>query len=379
MSTFFPRDVFSAENSIPRVMIAPARYIQGNGVLDHLGRYLSLIPARHVVVMISSGGQRRIGDRVGDALVSAEITHSTHLFDRECSYEAVENVVTAVRAEPAQPDSLIAIGGGKCIDAGKAIAFRLGVPVVVCPTVASTDAPTSAVAVMYSESGIAIGGEFYRDSPAMVVVDSGIIATAPPRFLAAGIADALASVYEIRVNVANPNGRSMVGGRPPLAVQAMVEAVGKVLFRDSVAAMAAVRQRQVTDALDNVIEANTLGSGIGFESGGLAVVHAIAKGLTVIRSLREDCLHGELVAIGILTQLLLLDEIEEAQRVIELFRPIGLPTCLSDLGLDAETDLSEVVAMAMDAPFVHNVGLIDGVRVSAEILANALHKLDTKH
>ena len=94
-------------------MIAPARYIQGNDVLDHLGRYLSLIPARHVAVLISSGGQMRIGDRVAKALNSAETTHSIHLFDRECSYEAVEDVVTAVRAESTQPDCLIAIGGGK--------------------------------------------------------------------------------------------------------------------------------------------------------------------------------------------------------------------------------------------------------------------------
>ena len=215
-----------------------------------------------------------------------------------------------------------------------------------------------------------------EDSPAMVVVDSGIVATAPPRFLAAGIADALASVYEIGVTVANPNGWSTVGGRPPLAVQAMVKALGEVLFRDSMAAMESVRQQNVTEALENVIEANTLGSGIGFESGGLAVVHAIASGLTTIKSLREERLHGELVAIGIATQLLLLNDIDEAQKVIDLFRPIGLPTSLNELGLDATTDLSSVVQKAMNAPFIHNVGLIDGKEISAEMLLAALRGID---
>ena len=45
-----------------------------------------------------------------------------------------------------------------------------------------------------------------------------------------------------------------------------------------------------------VIEANTLLSGIGFESGGLAGAHAIHNGLTVL----EEChhmYHGEKVGI----------------------------------------------------------------------------------
>ena len=58
------------------------------------------------------------------------------------------------------------------MDAGKCVSFRLGVPVVICPTIASTDAPCSAVSVMYTREGVGIGPEFFSNSPALVVVDT---------------------------------------------------------------------------------------------------------------------------------------------------------------------------------------------------------------
>lgn len=50
----------------------------------------------------------------------------------------------------------------------------------------------------------------------------------------------------------------------------------------------------VTQALERVVEANTLLSGLGFESGGLAVAHALHSGLTAAARSHEF-LHGEKV------------------------------------------------------------------------------------
>ncbi|MGF7473584.1 glycerol dehydrogenase, partial [Salmonella enterica subsp. enterica serovar Minnesota] len=47
------------------------------------------------------------------------------------------------------------------------------------------------------------------------------------------------------------------------------------LMRYGRLAKLACEQHQVTPALEHVIEANTLLSGLGFESGGLAAAHAI--------------------------------------------------------------------------------------------------------
>lgn len=67
-------------------------------------------------------------------------------------------------------------------------------------------------------------------------------------------------------------------------------------------------EAQITSAaLERVIEANTLLSGLGFESAGLAAAHAIHNGLTVLEATHAYW-HGEKVAFGTLTSLVLTDK-----------------------------------------------------------------------
>jgi glycerol dehydrogenase len=46
------------------------------------------------------------------------------------------------------------MGGGKVIDTAKSVGCQIGARVGVVPTIASTDAPTSAVAVIYTPEGV---------------------------------------------------------------------------------------------------------------------------------------------------------------------------------------------------------------------------------
>ncbi len=111
-------------------------------------------------------------------------------------------------------------------------------------------------------------------------------------------------------------------------------------------------------ALENVVEANTYLSGIGFESSGLAAAHAIHNGLTLL----EEChhlYHGEKVAFGTITQLVLenapMDEINE---VINFCRSVGLPTNLTDLGvttIDVNKLLSVAEAACAEGETIHNM------------------------
>ena len=233
---YSPGQIFTDGVSVPRVMIAPQRYIQGKGVIDRLGRYMSLIDSQRAGVLASSRGHGADGARVMDSLRQRNVPGVATIFNGECSVEEVDNQVEALKGEDI--DCLIAVGGGKCVDAGKCIAYRLGIPVVIVPTLASNDAPCSALSVMYSQEGVQKGVEYFPDSPALVVVDTGVVAEAPERFLVAGMGDAMATWYEAKACLANPEGRNCVGSRPTLACAAMGETCAHTLYEYGIAASA---------------------------------------------------------------------------------------------------------------------------------------------
>lgn len=377
---FLPHAVFAVEDSdppsVPRVLIGPQRYIQAPGALDHLGRYVSLVPSHRAAVLISEGGHRRFGSRIGESLRQGGVEAVTVPFGGECSVAEVGRVAAELEGQAGNGDgvdAVIAVGGGKCLDAGKCVAHRLSVPVVSCPTIASTDAPCSAVSVMYNEAGVLEGVEHFPSNPAIVVVDTQVVADAPERFLVAGIGDALATWYEARTCLRNPAARSFVGGRITIAAAALAELCANTVREHGEAAIASVRDGVIDEAVERVVEANTLLSGVGFESGGLATTHCIASALTFLPQAHHDALHGELVAIGILTQLALEDDFKGAREVAEFLAGIGLPVHLGQISIDLDGDadgLRTAMEVAASFPFVAN----EPFEVTPESLFEALSR-----
>ena len=358
---FSPKPIFSLHDTgretPPTGLLAPARYVQGPDLLDHLGRFLAMVPSTRPAVYISAGGLRRHGEQLIVGLRAMQIEAAVEIFEGECSYTEIERAAASLRAKDRTFDSLIAVGGGKCLDAGKCVAARLEIPVVICPTIASTDAPCSALSVIYTDEGIAHGGESFPDSPAFVLVDSQLIAAAPVRYLVAGMGDALATRYEARTCYRNPAGRAVIGGRPTIAAQAIAELCAQTVFDDGVVAAEANYRGEVDPALERVIEANTLLSGIGFESGGVTAAHAVAMGFTRLPVARENYLHGEMVAMGLLTQLAMEQTLDECDQVARFCAEVGLPTHLAQLSMDAAADgpaLQEAMAHSAATPLMDN-------------------------
>ena len=77
----------------------------------------------------------------------------------------------------------------------KAVAHYVKSPVVICPTIASTDAPCSALSVIYSDEGVFEEYFFLPKNPDVVLVDTQVIADSPVRLTVAGIGDALATLF----------------------------------------------------------------------------------------------------------------------------------------------------------------------------------------
>ncbi|WP_439105779.1 glycerol dehydrogenase [Congregibacter sp.] len=367
---------------MPRVFGSPRRYVQAPGVIAQTGNYLRKLGFASCAVLLSARSQQAEGAVLLQSLAKVGIPATILTFGGECSFEEIEFHADVLRAQREPPATVIALGGGKVVDAGKCIADRLGVPAVVVPSLASNDAPCSAASVIYTPEGVSETFEVFAENPALVLVDTAVVAAAPARYLVAGMGDAMATWYEARACSQNPGAVTTFGASPTLAGAAIAELCAETVYKDGEAALAALAAGTIDDALERIVEANTLLSGIGFECGGLAASHGFAQAYTVVEHVHKRFLHGEMVAMGVLAQLALEGWDDEARRATVFFARIGLPVHLGQLGLaSGDTEhIAAVVDAALAFPFMGNMPLeVTTEKLHAAILsADALGRKVTE-
>lgn len=338
-----------------KAIIAPGKYVQGRGEIGRIGTHTASL-GKNFLILASQGGIKRCKTQIEAGFSGTESTLTFEEFNKECSKKEIDRLVTICREKKC--DAVIGVGGGKLLDTAKAVAYYYkNAPVVIIPTIASTDAPCSALSVIYTEEGVFQEYLVLPCNPNLVIVDSSIIASAPVRLLVAGMGDALATFFEARACTASGAG-NMTGMKPPLSALALAELCYKTLIKDGLKAKIAVEQKSVTTAVENIIEANTLLSGIGFESGGLAAAHAIHNGFTVM-SQCHHLYHGEKVAFGTLTQMVMENLPDrDIYEVLEFCHSVGLPVTLAEMGID-EINSDEIRAVAeaacVEGETIHNM------------------------
>lgn len=345
----------------------PGKYIQGEGALGQLAHWIGTFGRRGLIVA-SGTACKRLLTPYEDALRAAGTVIEP--FGGECCASEVERVLARISAE--KIDVVVGMGGGKSIDTAKIAADRAGLPVIIVPTIASTDAPCSGCAVLYTQDGIFESVHYQKTNPQVVLVDSAVIAAAPPRFLSAGMGDALSTWFEAR-SCQRTLSANVCGGLSTAAGLALARLCYDSLLTHGRTALLACTEQVVTPALDHIIEANILLSGLGFECSGLATAHAVHNGLTAL-SPTHAFFHGEKVAFGVLTGLHLTDaEAGEMERVYDFCAAIGLPTTLAALGLGG-VDRAQLLKVAEKAclpqeSIHHEAGEITPGRVLAALIA----------
>ena len=311
-----------------RVICSPGSYLQGQGELSRLAEYYQTLGRQGAYLIVSRSAYAVWKDRIDGGVRSAGIPYEVHLFGGECCQSEIDKHLRQI----GNCDVVLGVGGGKVLDTAKAAAHFARKPVIIAPTIASTDAPCSRVAVLYTEQGAFSHYLSLSSNPNMVVVDTLAVAQAPVRFLMAGVGDALATCYEAEA-AARSGAVTMAGGCSTRAALALAQLCRDTLLQYGRQAKADAERGTVTDAVENVVESNTYLSGVGFESGGLAAAHAIHNGLTVLGETHK-LLHGEKVAFGTLVQLVLeRRDAEDILKIIAFCRDCGLPTTLEELGL----------------------------------------------
>jgi len=347
--------------------VFPGKYIQGVGAIGELPALVKLL-GRQGLALASPSVKDKVLPQCGIDLEAQGIP--TELFRGECCEEELGRLATVIAEK--QADVLVGMGGGKTIDTAKIVADRADIPVIIIPTIASTDAPCSGCAVRYSRDGIFDAVFYQKTNPAAVLVDVGIIAAAPTRFLVAGMGDALSTWFEAR-SCDRTQSANECGGYSTMTGLHIAKLCYDTLLTCGATAKVASERQIVTPALEHIIEANILLSGLGFESAGLASAHSIHNGLTALAE-THAFYHGEKVAFGVLAGLQLADaSVEESETVFSFCEDIGLPTTLADIGLGNASREELMVAAektcAPGQPVHHEAGVITPGKVLNAMLA----------
>ena len=306
---------------------SPGIYMQKKDAIKELYTYVSPFGSS-ALILISPSGYKRHSEDIRNGLNKDGFQCEFRQIGGECCQQNIDAIIESICDHA--PSMIISVGGGKILDTGKSVADALNLSCINIPTVASTDAPCSALAVLYTPEGIFDKYIHPKRCPDVVLVDTRIIADAPSKYLSFGIGDALSTYFEARAVKASgsPN---QLGTQPTAAAFALAKGCYETLMEYGKQAYEDAKKHEVSFALERVVEANTYLSGVGFESGGVACAHALQKGVTVIPKLHKKA-HGEIVAFNTIVQLCL-EKIPEAElrMIIEFCRSVDLPTKFEDL------------------------------------------------
>jgi glycerol dehydrogenase len=338
--------------AMKKALLLPRKYVQGRRVVGEVGAYAAML-GKKAVVTWGTRTKAAVGEAVSGSLKETGIEFVDVHFNGECTKAEAGRIADIAKGS----DMIIGIGGGKAIDTAKGAAAQTNLPHIIIPTVASNDAPTSACTVWYDEQGVCTGFDLWPCNPDYILVDTEVIANAPLRYFVAGIGDAISTWFEAEASYAS-RAVTCSGGTPTMTVMAMARLCFDIIMEYGLQAVEAVKVRAVTPALEKVVEADTLLSGIGWESGGLATAHAIANSLPSLHE-THGCLHGEKVSFGLMIQICLDDSL--AADLVEMtavfLARAGLPVTFADLGIDKVSE-DRLRAYAADAAgegsFVHN-------------------------
>ncbi len=347
-----------------KVFVSPLRYVQGPGAILQMGEQLEALGIRNPLILASPSARIAVESSISQGLAAKGIRFAFTDFGGETTWKEIERIKN-VCIQGAH-DAIVSCGGGKTLDAGRGAAaagainvekwppesiphLGAGVPCINVPTVAATDASTSAASLVHTQAGAVEATHVFPTNPTLVLVDTEIIARSPVRLLVAGMGDALATHFE--TEMCHRTSTPAVGTRAlsKRTARELSRLCFDILMEYGVQAKVEAASGLAGPAIEAVTEANVLLSGLGFEGGGLSAAHAVGNAFEHIpESFERHEYHGELVAFGALTQLILEGRTPDyLDRIFGFCRKVGLPTTFEEMTLrNVKEEALQTVALA---------------------------------
>lgn len=327
-------------NSMHEIKTGAGRYFQGENVIEQIGGELKRLHKNRAYII---GGKKALAaakDRLTHSLDNVAIDYTIRYFTGHCTVEEIDD--NRIVAQNFNADCIIGVGGGKAMDVSKAIGALMRLPVFTVPTIASTCAAFAPLSIIYNDSGQQVATCYHDDEVSGVFVDLSLLSSAPPRFLAAGIADAFAKTCEYssmfkEIKYGDTDIGKYFGYRlAQISDEVLLTCSEKAYYDNTKGIISQV----LSDVIFSCIAVIGVVSGFGGFSGRTGSRFAIAHGFNeAIRGFHikdtSKWLHGEVVGVGVMAQLYANGVSKEyIAKVKELFIKLNLPTTLTDLDLN---------------------------------------------
>ena len=278
-----------------------------------------------ILVITGEKSLASVQEKLFDTL--GEKNYSVEKYNGECSYENVDTILKNTMDK--RFDLVLGIGGGKAIDTAKIAAYKLGIDIFSIPTIASTCSAASALSVVYNNDGSFKEFFNFPAPPKKTFIDLETIKTAPEKYIWAGMGDTLAKYYEVRTKYEYVSQREGHMSYPNSLGKEISHLCSSVILENGVAAYFG---KNIDESFKKVVLAIIINTGMvsnlvdEFLNG--AVAHSVFYGLTLLPSLEKNHLHGEVVAFGILVQLLAEKKTEEYNSLLPFYKEMNFPTTL---------------------------------------------------
>lgn len=302
----------------------------GKGALDSIGAYMKEAAFQQVIIYFGNGLIDLFGEKVMKSLKNEKVEVLEY---REIDTIAIEDIIRMAFSIPNKTQAVIAIGGGKVIDAGKYAAFLKNIPFISVPTSSSSDGFSSASASLLVEgkrntvpARLAYG----------IIVDTEVIRTAPEKFIYSGIGDMISKitaiydwVYEAQLGYSQLN---------DFAVMIAKKAVNSFVRTPYQSIKDEIFLKELLDSLSMSGIANEIAGSSAPTSGS---EHLISHALDKI--LEPPQLHG--IQVGIATYIMSVVHDHRYQRVNTVLTDTGFWDYAATLGMKKE-DFCKAVDMA---------------------------------
>jgi alcohol dehydrogenase len=389
------------------------RIVFGNGSVNQLNSILNELNAKNVL-FITDPGLKKAG--IADKVLS--LLHeniNVAVYDQVVPEPPIEAVMDCYEFTKTQfeMDVVIALGGGSCIDMAKIVALLIAhgghpldyfggenglpgpiSPLIAIPTTSGTGSEVTSVAVLTDvENNLKIGISDNHLRSTVALLDPELTVGLPPYITACSGIDALSHAIEaytaMPYQYTQTNGKIVFQGSIPVGDALAIEAI-KLISENLTLA---VQQGSNLEARSNMMLGSLL-AGMAFSNVGTAIAHAAAYpvgGLTksphgevtglLLPYVMEYNVHVQLEKMqniakifGVETEGLSKQEaaLHAPKEVLKLLKDIGLPTKLSEIGINKE-DIPTIVEKSLEINrLVRNNPRVPYQRDLEELLFKAL-------